>query len=75
MNNLFTNINKNEKNENTALLLMLGVLSEKLTEIFLEIEKSNKLSKEIISIIKRSEEKPMKEIVILQPLTKEDYMD
>ena len=75
MTDYFKEVYKNEKNENTALILMLGVLSEKLTEIFSEIEKSNKLSKEIISCLKGTEEKPIKEIVILQPLTKEDYMD
>jgi hypothetical protein len=74
MKDLFTKFHENEKNENTALILMLGVLSEKLTEISLEIEKSNKLLKEIVSCVKK-EETPTKEIIILQSLSKEDYME
>ena len=75
MTDLFKDIYKNEKNENTALILMLGVLSEKLSEIAIEIEKSNKLSKEILSCLKGAKEAPTKEILIFKPLAREDYID
>lgn len=75
MKELFMEIHKNEKNENTAFILMLGVLSEKLTEIFSEIEKSNKLLTEMFSCLKKEKEAVKKEIVIIEPLSVEDYME
>jgi hypothetical protein len=38
---MFNKFQKNETNEHTALILMLGVLSEKLSEIISLLEKNN----------------------------------
>lgn len=70
MEDVFMEISKREKNENTALILMLGVLSEKLTEIINLLQTSNKLAKEV----KEQKENIKKEIVIIEQLTPEDYM-
>lgn len=75
MKEMFMEIHRNEKNENTALILMLGVLSEKMTEINLEIEKTNKLLTEMFSCLKKAKEAVKKEIVIIEPLSVEDYME
>ena len=75
MEKMFKEIYKNETNEHTAFILMLGVLSEKLTEIFSEIEKSNKLLTEMFSCLKKEKEAVKKEIVIIEPLSVEDYME
>lgn len=75
MKEMFMEIHRNEKNENTALILMLGVLSEKMTEINLEIEKTNKLLTEMFSCLKKAKEDVKKEIVIIEPLSVEDYME
>ena len=75
MTEVFNEIYKNEKNEKTAFILMLGVLSEKLTDIADLISMSNKLSKEILSSLEGAKNSPRKEIVIVQPLSREDYME
>lgn len=75
MEKMFKEFCKNEKNEMTALALMLGVLSEKLTEIAVLIEKSNKLSSEIFSCLNNGKMATTKEIIIIEPMTSEDYMD
>ena len=72
---LFAMFHENENNENTAFILILGVLSEKLTDIADLISMSNKLSKEILSSLDGAKNSPRKEIVIVQPLSKEDYME
>ena len=71
----FREIHKNETNENTAFIIMLGVLSEKLTDIADLITMSNKLSKEILSRLDEPKNAVKKEVIVLQPLSKEDYMD
>jgi 2-hydroxy-3-keto-5-methylthiopentenyl-1-phosphate phosphatase len=75
MEKMFNEIYKNEKNEHTAFVLMLGVLSEKLTEIINLITKANTLSTEIHAILKEEKNKPKAEIVIFEPMTPEDYME
>lgn len=75
MKEMFMEIHRNEKNENTALILMLGVLSEKLTEIIDLISKSNKLSTELFSCLTTANTETKKEIIIIEPMTSEDYMD
>lgn len=42
MQELFKSYYKNEKNEHTAFVLMLGVISEKQTEIINELKALNK---------------------------------
>jgi hypothetical protein len=71
----FKEVYNKEKNENTAFVLMLGVLSEKLTEINLEIEKTNKLLTEMLTNNKVAKIGSKKEVIIIEPLTPEDYME
>lgn len=75
MKSTFQKINEQEKNENTALILMLGVLGEELTDITNAIVMSNKLLKEILSCLKTENKGTTKEIIIVEPLKAEDYMD
>lgn len=70
----FKEIARQETNEFTAFILMLGVLSEKLSDIADLISTSNKLSKEILSCLKDGNLGSKKEIIILEPMTPEDYM-
>ena len=69
MTELFNEIYKNETNEKTAFILMLGVISEKLTEILIAIEKLNKSTKEFISTFEKES------VVFVEPLSFEDYME
>jgi hypothetical protein len=69
MTELFNEIYKNETNEKTAFILMLGVISEKLTEILIAIEKLNKSTKEVISTFEKES------VVFVEPLSFEDYME
>lgn len=75
MTDMFMKIHENEKNEKTAFILMIGVLSEKLTEIINLMETSNK----ILAGIKKNLQLAKKEKVELanekfyMPLTTEDY--
>jgi hypothetical protein len=68
-------IHKNEKNENTAFVLMLGVLSEKMTEIINLLEDSNKKIEFIKNDLEtvNSQKKELKEKKFYMPLTNEDY--
>ena len=75
MKDMFMKIRENEKNENTAFVLMLGVLSEKMTEIINLLEDCNKK----IELIKNdletvnSQKKELEEKKFYMPLTQEDY--
>ena len=72
---MFEKIEREEKNERTALILMLSVLSEKLTEIDTQLQKANKLSADILSCLKTAIERRKTEILVFTPIEKEDYMD
>lgn len=75
MRELFERLQKQEANENTALILMLSILGEKLTEIALLIEETNKLSTEILSCLNAPKIALKKEDRRFVELTREDYMD
>lgn len=75
MRELFERLQKQEGNENTALILMLSVLGEKLTEIAVLIEKTNKLSSEILSRLDTPKIALKKEDRRFVELNREDYMD
>ena len=75
MRELFERLQKQETNENTALILMLSVLGEKLTDIALLIEETNKLSTEILSRLDTPKIALKKEDRRFAELTREDYMD
>lgn len=76
MIDMFKEIDKNEKNEKTAFIIMLGVLSEKLTEIINLLSenktKFNEVSKEIKKFqeLQQSDKQHISGIYIL---TNEDY--
>ena len=75
MEKLFEEIYERENNEKTAFILMLGVLSEKLTEIINLLEDNNKT----LARIEKSLEITKKQKLELQdkkfymPLSAEDY--
>lgn len=69
----FEKIAKEETNEFTALVLMLGVLGDKLTGIAGLISTSNTLSSEIIECLKKQSEK--KEFKPMRLLSRDDYID
>lgn len=75
MTDMFLKFHETEKNEKTAFILMLGVLSEKLTEIINLLEDCNKT----LAKIEKGLELPKKEKAELTnkkfyiPLTAEDY--
>ena len=71
----FEKISKEETNEFTALILMLGVLREKLTGIADLISISNALSKEMLACLKKQNESEKKEYKPVRFLSKEDYID
>ena len=75
MRDMFKEIYEKETNETTALILMLGVLSEKLTDITTLIERSNKLSRDILNRLDGKQNGLKTEFIILEPLRKEDYME
>lgn len=68
----FEKIAKQERNEYTALILMLGVLGEKLTDITNLISTSTTLSNEILKQLKEGNKKEFKPMRLL---SKEDYID
>lgn len=68
MSELFQKIHREESNENTALILMLGVLSDKLSKIIAEIKEANKVSSELLLLLKTAKEGVKKEIVIIEPM-------
>lgn len=70
----FERIYKQESNEKTALVLMLGVLSEKLSDITDLMKELSRLSSEMLSCLKDGKES-LKKDKILPPLTQEDYLD
>lgn len=75
MKDMFMEIHKNEKNEKTAFILMLGVLSEKLTEIINLLQDSNKIFAEIkenLQLVKKEKVELANEKFYM-PLTNEDY--
>lgn len=75
----FEKIRGQETNENTALILMMSILGDKLSHIAELLETSNKTSTRILSCLKGEvEEKPEKQPketvkVFYMPLTPEDY--
>lgn len=75
MKDMFMEIHRKETNENTALILMLGVLSEKLTHIADLISKSNNLQNELDTNLKGENKNKKTKIIIFEPLTPEDYME
>lgn len=77
MIDIFKKIYKEEKNEATAFVIMLGVLSEKMTEIIVLLESLDKKADKILLLAKNQKEKPPQktEILIIEPMTPEDYMN
>ena len=71
----FEKIARQEKNEFTALVLMLGVLGEKLTDIADLISASNTLSNEIHLCLKKQNESEKKEFKPMRLLSRDDYID
>lgn len=75
MTDMFIEIHKNEKNEKTAFVLMLGVLSEKMTEIIDLLSANNQkfdlVKKDLESI--KSQRAELQEEKFYMPLTAEDY--
>jgi hypothetical protein len=75
MVDMFMETHKKEKNENTAFILMLGVLSEKLSEIVKLLQNGNKnldLIKDNLDFID-CQKKEVKDIKFHTPLSSEDY--
>lgn len=70
----FERITKQESNEKTALILMLGILGEKLSDITDLMKELSSLSSEMLSCLKEGKES-LKKDKILPPLTREDYLD
>lgn len=75
MKDMFMEIHKNEKNENTALILMLGVLKEELTDISDLLTMLNKVANEILSCLKTAKTTPKQENRPMRLLSREDYID
>jgi hypothetical protein len=71
----FKEIARQETNEFTALILMLGVLSEKLTDITDLLSMSNTLSKEILVCLTRQADGDKKEHKPMRLLSRDDYID
>ena len=75
MDKIFQEIYEREKNENTAFVLMLGVLSEKLTEIINLLSENNKnfnsIKKQLELLEKEKVE--LKDKKFYMPLSAEDY--
>ena len=75
MTDMFMKIHETEKNEKTAFILMLGVLSEKLSKIAdLLIELNTKLDVVEKSLTTTEKDKiELKDKKFYMPLTPEDY--
>jgi hypothetical protein len=77
MLDMFMKIHENEKNENTAFVLMLGVISEKLTEIIDLLSENNKKFNLINDGLKELKETraelELEDDKFYIPLTPEDY--
>lgn len=77
MEKMFKEIYKNEKNENTALILMLGVLSEKLTEIIDLLSANNKkfdlIKQDLKELIEQQAELELEDNKFYMLLTSDDY--
>lgn len=71
----FKEIQKQEKNENTALIIMLGILSEKLTDITDLLSMTYNFLKGNKPSASKIEKNEPKEVVIIQPISKIDYID
>lgn len=72
---MFKDIYKNEKNEKTAFILMLGVLSEKLSEIIDLLKTNNKkfdLIKDNLELLEQ-EKADLEKQKRYMPLTSADY--
>lgn len=73
----FEKIGKRETNENTALILMLGVLSEKLSEIIkllsINNKKFNLIKKDLKEIEEKRKELELEDDKVYMPLTSADY--
>jgi chromosome condensin MukBEF ATPase and DNA-binding subunit MukB len=75
MLDMFMKIHENEKNEKTAFILMLGVLSEKLTEI-IDLLSANKEKFDLIKKDLKELKQIKKELEndkFYMPLTSADY--
>lgn len=75
MDGLFKEIYSKETNEATALILMLSVLSEKLTHIAELLDVANKLSTETRTMLQKAKDDAKTEIVFVETLSPEDYME
>jgi hypothetical protein len=75
MVDMFMEFHKNEKNEHTAFVLMLGVISEKLSETIALLKESNKKLEDIKTCLlqKTKEKVVVEEKKYYMPLTAEDY--
>jgi uncharacterized membrane protein (DUF106 family) len=77
MLDMFMKIHENEKNENTAFIIMLGVLSEKLSEIIkllsINNEKFNLIKKDLKEIEEKRKELELEDDKVYMPLTSADY--
>ena len=71
----FEKIGKRETNENTALILMLGVLSEKLSEIIKLLSENSQKFNEIKNGFEtlKTNKKEIENKKFYMPLTTEDY--
>lgn len=77
MKDMFMKIHENEKNENTAFVLMLSVLSEKLTEIIdllsANNEKFDLIKKDLKELKQIKKELELEDDKVYMPLTSTDY--
>ena len=69
----FKNILEQEKNETTALILMLSVLSQKLSDIAELLKGLNKLSSDLLSCQQCPKESEKQSKIYYMCLTPEDY--
>ena len=77
MEDMFMKIHENEKNEKTAFILMLSVLSEKLTEIIDLLSANNErfdlIKKDLKELKQIKEELELEDDKFYMPLTSADY--
>jgi hypothetical protein len=75
MLDMFMKIHENEKNENTALILMLGELSGKLSRIIEILSQNNEKCKQMSKALESIEQdkNALEENKHYMPLSAEDY--
>lgn len=75
MDRTFQEIHENETNENTAIILMLSVLGEKLTDIATLLKRISNLSTEILTTVKTQNNGLKMQNKVVFELKPEDYME